>query len=144
MKLSVLGVGLIGGSIGLAAKSRAAASVTGFESDPAALERARSLGAVDHAAASVEEACSEAEIVICAGPVDRLEELLTAAIEASGGECAVTDVGSVKRHLAERFAAEGRFVGGHPLAGIESVGVEGAREDLFDGARWFLTPEGET
>ncbi len=144
MRVSVLGVGLIGGSIGLAAKSRADANVTGFDSDPAALAHARSLGAVDDAAASVEQACSEAEIVVCAGPVDRLEDLVAAAIEASGDECAVTDVGSVKRHLAERFAGHGRFVGGHPLAGIESVGVQGAREDLFDGARWFLTPEGET
>jgi prephenate dehydrogenase len=144
MKVSVLGVGLIGGSIGLAAKSRADARVTGFDSDPAALERAQSLGAIDEPADSIQQACNEAEIVICAGPVDSLEDLAAAAIEASGAGCAITDVGSVKRHLAGRFAAESRFVGGHPLAGVESVGVEGAREDLFQGARWFLTPEGET
>lgn len=144
MRVSVLGVGLIGGSIGLAAKSRAAAHVTGFDSDRAALDRARKLGAIDEPAASLDEACNGAEMVICAGPVDSLEEMISSALEASGDECVLTDVGSVKRHLAERFSPEARFVGGHPLAGIESVGVEGAREDLFQGARWYLTPEGAT
>ena len=144
MKLSVLGVGLIGGSIGLAAKHRAAAHVAGFDTDAAALARALEVGAIDEAASDISSACVDADVVICAGPVDSLEGLVAAALDASGAECAVSDVGSVKRHLADAFAGEGRFVGGHPLAGLESVGVEGAREDLFDGARWFLTPEGET
>lgn len=144
MKVSLLGVGLIGGSIGLAARNRASAHVTGFDSDSVALERARAVGAIDEAAEDASSACSDADIVICAGPVDVLEGLISTAMSSSGPECVVSDVGSVKRHVADEFASEGRFVGGHPLAGIESVGVEGAREDLFDGARWFLTPQGET
>jgi len=144
MRVSVLGVGLIGGSIGLAAKRRASATVTGYDRDVAVLERARSLGAIDEAATSVEQACADAEIVICAGPVDSLEELIASALAATGEECVVTDVGSVKRHLAEVFTEQPRFIGGHPLAGVESVGVDGSREDLFEGARWFLTPQGAT
>ncbi len=61
------------------------------------------------------------------------------ALDAAGPGCVVTDVGSTKRILAAA-AADERFVGGHPLAGAETSGVEHAREDLFDGATWYLTP----
>jgi prephenate dehydrogenase len=142
MRIAILGVGLIGGSIGLAARSRAGAEVCGHDLDESVLERARELGAIDTAAGSLAEAVSEAEIVFVATPVGALERTVAAALEAAAPSCVVSDVGSTKRLLASAVADE-RFVGGHPLAGAETEGVEHAREDLFDGATWYLTPAPE-
>ena len=140
MKIAVLGVGLIGGSVGLAARHRLDAEVVGFDPDTERLAKARELGAVSEAAGSVAEACVGAEIVFCAAPVAELPSLASAALEAAGADSTVSDVGSVKREVIERLGDEGRFVGGHPLAGAETAGVENARDDLFEGARWYLTP----
>jgi prephenate dehydrogenase len=143
MRVAILGVGLIGGSIGLATKEQPGAEVAGFDPDEETMLRARELGAIDHAAASVAEACAGAEIVFCAAPVGSLAGLLAEALEASGDDAVITDVGSTKRELVASLGGRedgGRFVGGHPLAGAETAGVENARADLFDGARWYLTP----
>jgi prephenate dehydrogenase len=138
-RVAVLGVGLIGGSIGLAARQRLGAEVTGFGRNPATLARAVELGALDRAAASLAEACEGADAVFCAGPVGALPEQARAALAASGPETVVTDVGSTKGELVAALGDE-RFIGGHPLAGAETAGVENARADLFEGARWYLTP----
>jgi prephenate dehydrogenase len=143
MQIAVLGVGLIGGSIGLAAKSRLGAEVAGFDSDAATAARAAELGAIDRVAPVAAEACEGAEIVFCAAPVGSLPDLVAEALDGSGEDAVVTDVGSTKRELVAAIAARGdaeRFIGGHPLAGAETAGVENARADLFDGARWYLTP----
>jgi prephenate dehydrogenase len=144
MKVAVLGVGLIGGSIGLAARDRLEAEVAGYDPDPGLLERARERAAIDNAAASVSEAVDGAEIVFCAAPVAALPGLVEEALGAAGEEVAVTDVGSVKRELVAAHGGDGRFIGGHPLAGAETSGVENARADLFEGARWYLTPTRST
>lgn len=141
--IAVLGVGLIGGSIGLACRRRLGARVVGWDPEPGNLDRALELGALDAAAGSLEEAASSADVVFCAAPVASLPGLVATALEVSGPGSVVSDVGSTKRALVETVAAfEGadRFIGGHPLAGAETAGVEGSREDLFDGARWYLTP----
>ena len=143
MRIAVLGVGLIGGSIGLAARRRLGAEVVGFDPRPQNLERALEVGALDTAAGSLEAAVDGAEVVFCAAPVAALGELVTAALEATPGGTVVSDVGSTKQALLAGVigsAGEERFIGGHPLAGAETAGVEGSREDLFDGARWYLTP----
>ena len=143
MRIAVLGVGLIGGSIGLAARHRLQAEVSGFDPDPAARERARRANAIDRDSASVAEAVEGAEVVFCAAPVGALPALVTEALEASGRDAVVTDVGSTKGALVGRLsgaAQEERFIGGHPLAGAETPGVENARADLLEGARWYLTP----
>jgi prephenate dehydrogenase len=144
VRVAVLGVGLIGGSIGLAVRKRLGAEVAGFDPDGAILERALELGAISEAAASVADACAAADLVFCAAPVSALPELVREAVAASGGGAAVTDVGSTKRELVAGLAKEPRFVGGHPLAGAETAGVEHARDDLFEGARWYLTPTEHT
>jgi prephenate dehydrogenase len=140
MRIAVLGVGLIGGSIGLAARRRLDAEVVGFDSDPPTLERALAEGAIDVAATSVAGACEGAEVVFCAAPVAGLVELAGAALAASGSDTVVSDVGSTKRDIVAALGGDERFIGGHPLAGAETAGVENAREDLFEGARWYLTP----
>ena len=98
------------------------------------------LGAIDRGAATPAEACEGAEVVFCAAPVAGLTELAAAALDACGADTVVTDVGSTKRDLVAALGGDERFIGGHPLAGAETAGVENARADLFEGARWYLTP----
>ncbi len=138
MKIAVLGVGLIGGSVGLAARA-GGAEVVGFGRSPERLERARELGAIDAAAGSIEDALDGAEACFACGPVGALPGQLREALGAAGPDCVVSDVGSTKRALVEAVADK-RFVGGHPVAGAETSGVEHARADLFQGAVWYLTP----
>jgi prephenate dehydrogenase len=144
VRVAVLGVGLVGGSIGLAARERLGCEVAGWGPNRPTLERAEELGAVDRSAASVAEACEGAEIVFCAAPVSVLPELARQALAASGRETAVTDAGSTKREIVAELGGDERFVGGHPLAGAETAGVGNARADLFAGARWYLTPTDRT
>jgi prephenate dehydrogenase len=128
MRIAVLGVGLIGGSVALAARRRLGAHVSGV--DPV----------LDH---SVVDGVgfADADIVVVATPVDTLEQEVRRALSETRG--IVTDVGSVKRALVAAIDDE-RFIGGHPLAGAETGGVEHAREDLFDDATWYLTPTAKT
>ncbi len=139
MKLAVLGVGLIGGSIGLAARARAGAHVVGYDPIVATLERAVELGAIDEPASDIAAAVADADVVFVAAPVGVATQTARLALEAAGPECVLSDVGSTKRQIA-RELCDPRFVGGHPLAGAETAGVANAREDLFDGATWYLTP----
>jgi len=140
MKAAVLGVGLIGGSIGLTARRQLDCEVIGFDPESQTVEEAVASGAVDRGAPSVELACEGAELVFCAAPVAALPELARAALEACGPDAVVTDVGSTKREIVAELGGDERFIGGHPLAGAETSGVGNARVDLFDGARWYLTP----
>jgi prephenate dehydrogenase len=140
MRIAVLGVGLIGGSIGLAAREHVeGAEVVGFGRDPERLRIALDRGAIQTAADSLEEAVEGAELCFVCAPVGALPELVRAALDASGQDTLVTDVGSTKHDLVSR-TADPRFVGGHPIAGAETAGVEHARADLFQGAVWYLTP----
>jgi prephenate dehydrogenase len=143
MRIAVLGVGLIGGSIGLAARRRLDAEVVGYDPDPGILARAIDAGAVDRDSETVAGACEGAEVVFCAAPVAGLAQLAAAALEASDADTVVSDVGSTKRDIVAALGVDERFIGGHPLAGAETSGVENARADLFEGARWYLTPKSE-
>jgi prephenate dehydrogenase len=96
---------------------------------------------IDRGAATVAEACEGAEVVFCAAPVAGLTDLAKAALAASGPDTVITDVGSTKRDIVAALGGDERFIGGHPLAGAETSGVENARADLFEGARWYLTPK---
>ena len=140
MRIAVLGVGLIGGSIGLAAHEHVAdAEVVGFGRNPDRLRRAVELGAIDSAADSVAAAVEGAELCFACAPVGALEGLVRDALDAAGAGCLVSDVGSTKQQLLAAVD-DPRFVGGHPIAGAETAGVEHARADLFQGAVWYLTP----
>jgi prephenate dehydrogenase len=143
VRIAVIGVGLIGGSVALAARERLGATVTGFDQAPEALATARERGVLDGAAASVRDAVGDADVVFVATPVGALQQTVSAALEAAASGCVVTDVGSTKRAVVAAHD-DARFVGGHPLAGAETSGVEQARADLFDGATWYLTPTART
>ncbi|WP_051324901.1 prephenate dehydrogenase/arogenate dehydrogenase family protein [Candidatus Solirubrobacter pratensis] len=143
MKVALVGIGLIGGSIGLAARQRLNARVAGFDPVPAAREAALKAGAVQEAFGTVEEALDGAEFVFVAAPVAALPGAVQGALAAAGPDCVVTDVGSTKRPVVAAIE-DPRFVGGHPLAGAESSGVEFARADLFVDSTWYLTPTAVT
>jgi prephenate dehydrogenase len=140
VRIAVLGVGLIGGSIGLAAQDHVEdAEVVGFGRNPERLRSAVERGAIQRAAGSVEEAVEGAELCFACAPVGALPELVRAALDASGPDTLVTDVGSTKENIVGS-TPDPRFVGGHPIAGAETAGVEHARADLFQDAVWYLTP----
>jgi prephenate dehydrogenase len=139
VKVAVVGVGLIGGSIGLAARQRLGAHVSGYDPSAAAREAAISRGAIIEACDTVAAAVAGADFVFVAGPVSILTDLVKEVLAAAEPDCVVTDVGSVKRPVVGAIA-DPRFIGGHPLAGAETAGVEHSRADLFQDATWYLTP----
>ncbi len=143
MRMAVIGVGLIGGSVALAARERLDASVAGYDDSAPALEAALSRGVIDRAADSVSDAVDGAQAVFVAAPVGVLPELVGEALTAAAGDCVVSDVGSTKRAIVAAHD-DARFVGGHPMAGAETAGVQHARADLFEGATWYLTPGATT
>lgn len=138
-----MGVGLIGGSLALAARQRAQATVSAFDADPAALAVAVARGAVQHACSSVQDAVAGAQAAFVAVPVGALPAVIAQVLAAAADDCVVSDVGSVKRAVLDGVRDQ-RFVGGHPLAGAETSGIEHARADLFEGATWYLTPTPHT
>ena len=145
-RVAVVGTGLIGGSVGLAL-SALGYDVAGYDRDDARLSRAKELGAITEAAASLDDAVAGAELVIVAIPVGGIAAAVVAALDA--GAAVVTDVGSVKKSVVaeverQRPDASARFVGGHPMAGSEQDGVDGADASLFVGATWTLTPTANT
>jgi len=138
--VAVVGVGLIGGSLGLALKAkRVCREVVGVDRGP--LDEAIERGAIDRAL-SLEEAAATAEVVFLATPVGAFPALARALRTHVTPETIVTDTSSVKRHVLEHVAPlfKGRFVGGHPIAGRERSGVGAAKADLFEGAHCILTP----
>ena len=137
MKLALVGTGLMGASVGLAAKRAGVEHVAGYDGDPDALRVASERGAVDEAAQSMEAAVAEAELVVVAVPVTQLASQVRTVLEAAPEAATVTDVGSTKQW---GLGLPDRFVGGHPVCGREAHGPAHATADLFDGATWFLTP----
>jgi len=143
VRIAILGVGLIGGSIGLAVRERLGAEVAGFDPADGVLDTALQVGALDRAAPDAPAALAGAEAAFVAAPVGALPGAIGAALAAAGDDCVVSDVGSTKRSVVEAVRDE-RFIGGHPLAGAENAGVRHARAELFDGATWYLTPTAST
>ncbi len=143
MRIALVGVGLIGGSIGLAARERLGASVAGYDPSGDALQVATERDAIDRSCATAADAVADAEAVFVAAPVAALPEAVGTALAVAPEDCVVSDVGSTKRTIVAAVE-DPRFVGGHPLAGAETSGVVHARADLFDRATWYLTPTAST
>jgi prephenate dehydrogenase len=142
-RLAVVGTGLIGASVGLAAKRAGVEHVVGFDPDRDALALAVERGAVDEAGERLDDAVADAELAVVAAPVTTLPAQVSAVVEASGEGCTVTDVGSTKGQVCAAVTHP-RFIGGHPVAGSEAHGPAHARAELFEGATWFLTPVAAT
>src|SRR6476659_5817483 len=133
-RAEVVGTGLIGSSIGLALRARGW-HVTGRDLDEARAARAHELGALDAVGHD-----PEAELTFVAVPVSAIA---AEATRAAAGGAIVTDVGGVKAPVV-RSVSHPSFVGGHPMAGSEQEGVDGADAELFAGATWVLTPDDAT
>ncbi|HRW39206.1 MAG: prephenate dehydrogenase/arogenate dehydrogenase family protein [Acidimicrobiales bacterium] len=127
----LIGTGLIGGSIGLGLRAQGW-HVSGVDRDAATQARALDRGAID--ATGIDPA---AAITFVAAPVQQVADLVRRALAETAG--AVTDVGSVKAGIVDEID-DPRFVGGHPMAGSEQLGIDGSAAELFEGAVWVLTP----
>jgi prephenate dehydrogenase len=140
--IAIAGVGLIGGSFGLALR---AAGFTGRllgVSSPGAIEAARARGAVDEGV-SLEDAAARADVIYLAQPIARILETIEALGALARPGVLVTDAGSTKRAIvrkAKECLPEAVFLGGHPMAGKEARGVEAAEAELFRGRPYLLTP----
>jgi len=147
--VAIIGVGLIGGSLGLALKQRRLAKrVIGVTRRAETLQAALSCGAIDQGSHDPAEAVSEAALVFLCAPVKTIIEQLEAIKSSLPAGCLVTDVGSTKLEIcsaaSELLPTSVTFIGGHPMAGSEASGVAAARADLFEQATWLLTPTGGT
>ncbi|HNX90490.1 MAG TPA: prephenate dehydrogenase [Candidatus Omnitrophota bacterium] len=143
-KVVIIGAGLIGGSIGKALlRKRIAENVTGIFRRRISLQKALKEKAVTEACLGIsKKALSNAEIVFIATPVSSIRKVIDGIKPYIGKETIVTDAGSIKKEIveyADRFHDKFRFVGGHPLAGLEKTGVESSSADLYNGAICVLT-----
>ncbi len=133
-RLAIIGTGLIGASIGLAAKRAGVERVTGFDAEPEIASAALERGAIDEVTPDL-----DAELVVVAVPVAQLPGKVRDVLE-SGGDATVTDVGSTKSAVVDAAGGDPRFVGGHPVCGSEARGPAHATPEIFHDATWFLTP----
>jgi prephenate dehydrogenase len=141
--VAIIGVGVIGGSLGMAIKKRfRTVSVAGFDR-PGVLKKALSRGAIDVVARNLRSAVEGAELVILSMPVSEILRMLPRVAKHVHASTIVTDVGSVKHAIvrrAEQTFPDGNFVGGHPMAGVEHSGVDAAHPLMFENAMYVLTP----
>jgi len=141
MQVAIVGLGLMGGSLGLALRERGLAEVVGVDLDADEAAVARERGLVDRIGATLADAVAGADLVVVATPVSRVPQIVGEVL-AANPTATVTDLGSTKgRIVAAADAVDGtRFVGGHPICGSEAHGAAHARSGLFEDATWFLTP----
>ena len=145
-QISIIGTGLIGGSLAKALrKSGFAKTIFGADQDKAALETAVELGVIDRYSTNPIDAVAGSDIIVLAVPVRQTEAVLNQLLPGLPADAIITDVGSSKAHVvaaAERALGENvcRFVPGHPIAGREKSGVEAAETELFRDHRVILTP----
>ena len=138
----MIGTGLIGASVGLAARDAGVDAVRGWDVDPDALAIAVEREAV-RPASSLEEAVEDAQLAVVAAPVAALPAEVQEVIAVSAAQTTVTDVGSTKGPVTNAVT-DARFIGGHPVCGSEARGPAHANGELFRGATWFLTPVATT
>ena len=145
-KVTLVGVGLLGGSLGLALrKRRLAGSVVGFVRRQASVAECKRVGAVTMATQDLTSAVQGAELVVLCTPLAQMRPLVEQMLPALASGAIVTDVGSVKASVVHELEpllapAGAHFVGSHPMAGSEKTGVAAAQERLFEGAVCVITP----
>lgn len=149
-KVTLIGVGLLGGSLGMALKRRGLAShVEGYVRRERSVEECIRHGAVDCAGTDLKAAVTEADLVLLCTPLSQMRELTERMLPALKKGAIVTDVGSVKGTVVTALEplvmqAGAQFVGSHPMAGAEKMGVSAARPDLFVNAVCVITPTPRT
>jgi prephenate dehydrogenase len=148
-QITIIGVGLMGGSVGLACKSRGVARrIVGVDRDAATIAKARELGVIDDSTTSLIEAVRNADLIVVGTPVDRVAELLITAAPHTQPRAIFSDLGSTKNNIVRALANEpeilARYVPAHPLAGAERNGVAEAKADLYANRVTILTPERAT
>ena len=143
-RITIIGLGLMGGSWGLALRERGIAARRVGCDKPEVLERAVAAGVVDEGSSDAATAIGDADLVILATPVGSILDLLPLLKSAAPPRALITDVGSTKRLVCQRareiLGDDPLFLGGHPLAGKERSGLDNASARLFEGARYVLTP----
>jgi prephenate dehydrogenase len=143
-EVAIVGLGLIGGSWGLALKQQGLAVRRIGYGRPSTVARALAVNAVDEGTDDLGKAVREADLIILTAPVGAILDCIPRLKDAAPARALVTDVGSTKRLICERaretFGDALLFLGGHPLAGKEQAGVENADATLFTNARYVLTP----
>lgn len=144
IRIAIVGVGLIGGSLGLSLRqSRFAKHVVGCGRNAGNLDVAKSKGCIDSWTHDAGEAVKGADLVVVCVPVLSTAKIFREIAPALKADAVVTDVGSVKTAIVEEaklLPVPGNFVGGHPIAGTENSGAAAAELGLFNGKRWVLTP----
>ncbi len=143
--MAIIGVGLIGGSLGLAAKRRRlVGEIVGSGRDAASLRRAVERGAIDRYTSTAADAVKGADLIVLATPVGSFESIVAGCASSFAPGSLLTDVGSVKGSLIGRIEAllppHVAYLSAHPLAGREQSGIEAASPTLFEGSRCLLTP----
>jgi prephenate dehydrogenase len=145
-KVTLVGVGLLGGSLGQAVRKRHLAhSVMGFVRRKESERECRKFKAVDSAALDLHKAVSDADLIVLCTPISRMPGLVKQMLPSLKAGVVITDVGSVKGSVVRELEllaskAGAHFVGSHPMAGAEKMGVASARPDLFSGAVCIVTP----
>jgi len=147
-KISIIGVGLIGGSLGLALKeNRPNFRIVGIDKQEI-IEKAIARGAIDEGTVNIEEGIKEADIIIIATPVKTILNILTQINPFLKKGCLITDTGSTKQQIVQKankvLSKDVFFIGGHPMAGSEKYGIESANPHLFQNKTYILTPAHKT
>lgn len=146
-RITIIGLGLMGGSLAMALGEQGNCVITGFDLSPESMEKAYGRGLIQRKAISLKEAVNEAELVVLATPVGSYPGICRVITSVLAPGTIVTDLGSVKRPAMEAAKALPEnvyFIGGHPLAGSEKGGLEAATATLFENAYYFLTPDEES
>ena len=145
---AIIGVGLVGGSIGLRTKAMVHVGLVVGHDRPEVLDEAFQRGAIDRGAGDLAEAVADADLIVLAVPVEEAVKLLPTVLRIARAEAVVTDTCPVKSALMQmaRQTSDARatYVGGHPLAGSDRQGIANADADLFDSAYYLLTPHPDT
>lgn len=147
--VAIVGVGLIGGSIGLGLRARKLCdTVIGIGRRAESLNLAERVGAIHRATTQLSEGVSQADFVVVCTPVDSIAEHVLQAAQSAPARAIITDAGSTKAGIVaqveKELPATARFVGSHPLAGSEKQGPADARADLFVGRTVVVTPTTRT
>jgi len=139
--VAIVGVGLIGGSLGQALKSRGLArEVVGIGRSPERLQRAVDLAAIDRYSTDLSQGIAGCDLIVLCTTIQNIIQTIPEVLSSKSPDAIITDVGSTKSEIVAAAAGNPNFVGSHPMTGSEQAGVEAATKDLFQSATWAITP----